>query len=181
VKWGGFDLDDLAFPRRRCRRRRIRIVFAFGPFTKQSARVSGGSYARPPAATAPRTLADVYLDTLVSDLLKRSLVVAFELPADEQTVCHPQFLDKWGNPARVDGVSEWLTDNPNLLNLTPSTDGLSCTIVAVGPLGSATVVCKADADLGAGVKTIFASGAVTVTPGEATQVTLNFDPPTPQP
>lgn len=59
---------------------------------------------------------------------------------------------KKGNPARIDGVPIWMTDNPAVLALTPSEDGMSCRVDAVGPIGAAKLSIKVDADLGDGFK-----------------------------
>jgi hypothetical protein len=91
------------------------------------------------------------------------------------------FVDKKGNPAKVDGVPQWLVDNPNVLALTPATDGMSCTVAAVGPLGTATVSLKADADLGIGVIDVVGAFEVEVTGGQATAVTITPGAPSEQP
>lgn len=101
-----------------------------------------------------------------------SIIMAFTLVDSQKVTITPKFVDKKGNPARVDGKPEWLVDNPNVLALTPADDGLSCVVAAVGPLGTAKVSLKADADLGEGVKEIGGFLDVEVVGGEAVSVEL---------
>lgn len=91
-----------------------------------------------------------------------------------------EILDKKGNPAPVDGVPDWMVDNSELLALTPSADGMSCEIAAVGPLGVATVTFRADADLGTGFKPIMGTSEITLTGGEATVVNITMGTPVEQ-
>lgn len=107
--------------------------------------------------------------------------MAFKLTATQQVDASFTVTDKKGNPAPVDGIPTWSTDNSDLLSLTPSADGKSCTIVAVGPLGTANVFVNADADMGGGTKPIIGRGEITVDAGEATVVNLNFGTPSEQP
>jgi hypothetical protein len=65
-----------------------------------------------------------------------------------------QPVDAKNNPAPVDGVPVWSSSNPAVLTVTASEDGMSATITAVGPLGTAQVAVTADADLGEGVSPI---------------------------
>jgi hypothetical protein len=105
------------------------------------------------------------------------LLVAFQLTITQECKVTTKIVDAKGNPAQVDGIPAWLTDNPNVVALTPSSDGLSCLVAAVGPIGTATVSMTADADLGAGTETlvgipVIAAGpaqAITLTPGPATE------------
>lgn len=107
--------------------------------------------------------------------------MGLQITDSQQFDVTPQFVDKKGNPAKVDGVPEWSTDNTELLALTPAADGMSCTVAAVGPLGAAKVSLKADADLGAGIVDIFGVLDVEVTGGQATSVVLTPGAVTEQP
>lgn len=109
------------------------------------------------------------------------VIMAFDLAATQQVPVSVAFTDKKGNPAPVDGVPTWSTDNSEVLALTPAADGLSCVVAAVGPLGSATVTLQADADLGEGVVSIVGSLSVNVTAGSATVVALTPGVPEEQP
>jgi len=89
-------------------------------------------------------------------------------------------LDKKGNLAPVDGVPVWVTDNSDMVALAPSADGMSCDVMAVGPLGTCNVQVTADADMGQGSQPIIGVGQVTVTGGQATTVTVDFGQPAEQ-
>ena len=85
--------------------------------------------------------------------------------------------DKKGNPAKIDGTPSWATDNSEVVALTPSGDGMQCTIAAVGMIGNAMVQCTVDADLGTGVVPVIGTLDVECTAGPATVVEL--EPGTP--
>lgn len=93
------------------------------------------------------------------------------------TVRVKRFLDARGNPAIVDGVPEWNTDNSDILALEPADDGMSCKVTAVGMVGAAMVQMTADADLGAGFKPLVGTIEFDITPGQATTVELEVDTP----
>lgn len=146
------------------RKPKLKIVPRLGPFREVS-----GTVAKTPQflfARKPK---------------QKETIVAFTLTDSQEVVYTVDFKTKKGNPAKVDGVPEWSTDNTELLALTPAADGLSCKVSAVGPLGKATVTMKADADLGAGVVDIFGTAEVEVGPGTATNVTLTAGAPSEQP
>ena len=77
-----------------------------------------------------------------------------------------QPLDAKGKPAQVDGVPTWLSSNPALVSLVVSEDGLSCVAKAMDN-GSAQISVSADADLGAGIKTLTAILDIEVVSGGA--------------
>lgn len=85
-----------------------------------------------------------------------------------------------GNDAPVDGAPQWASSNSEVLTVTPSEDGMSADVVAVGPLGSATVSVKADADLGEGVSQIAGSMDVEVVASAATTVEITAGETTPK-
>lgn len=87
------------------------------------------------------------------------------------------FKDSHGNVATVDGVPTWATDNTDILALTPSADGMTCEIRAVGMVGGANVQVTADADLGPNVKTIIGTHMVEVSAGEAQVIELEASTP----
>jgi hypothetical protein len=111
---------------------------------------------------------------------KGKVIMAFALSESQQVTLSVKFKTKKGHDAKVDGVPEWLTDNTEVLALTPAPDGLSCLVAAVGPLGTATVSVKGDADLGVGVKPIVGLLEVEVTAGDAATVTLTPGEPSEQ-
>src|SRR5262245_42767554 len=112
---------------------------------------------------------------------ERWLIMANEMTATQEMVLHAKILDRKGNPAPVYGAPSWLTDNTDLLALAPTADGLACAVSAVGPIGSAKVTMRADADMGAGYEEIVGLMDISVTPGKAVTVTLEADTPTEQP
>lgn len=112
---------------------------------------------------------------------KARLMAQFTLADSQQVEITIKVVDKKGQPAQTDGPPAWLTDNSEVLSLTPSADGLSCTVAAVGPLGTATVSVTADADLGAGKIDLAGSLEIEVTAGQATALTLTPGTPSEQP
>lgn len=86
-----------------------------------------------------------------------------------------------GQPAPVDGVPTWLTDNTDAVALEPSADGMSCLVKAVGIAGGAMVQVEADADMGSGVTLIRGTLQVNVTPAPATNIVLTPGPVVVQP
>jgi hypothetical protein len=103
--------------------------------------------------------------------------VANTLTVTQKVPVSVEFKDAKGNPAKVDGTPAWLTDNPNILQLTPSADGLSCDVQAVGVIGKANVQVTADADLGSGVENIIGTAEIEVVGGKATLVNLTVGTP----
>ena len=141
--------------------RRVRVVPRLGPVVEQSG--------------------DVQKTPQFQSRKRGETIMGFALTANQLVNVTVEFKDKKGNAATVDGIPEWLTDNSELLSLTPSPDGLSCVVAAVGPLGTATVTLRADADMGSGVVEVLGTLEVDVGPGSATVVTLTPGTPTDQP
>jgi len=107
--------------------------------------------------------------------------MAFKLTDSQQVDLKIQAVDKKGNPAPIEGV-DWSTDNPNVVALMPSADGLTCTVAAVGPLGNAVITAKADADMDPSNRVeIIGTLEVEITGGTAQQVLLVAGTPTEQP
>lgn len=80
-----------------------------------------------------------------------------------------QITNAHGDPAGVDGVPVWASSDETVLSVTPSPDGLSAMVDTVAP-GMARISVTADADLGAGTKTITGvSEDVNVTAGPSMQ------------
>lgn len=105
--------------------------------------------------------------------------MAFALTSSQKTTVSVQFQDKKGHPATAENI-EWLTDSPALLALTPASDGLSCDVAAVGPLGTGLVTLKADGDLGDGETPIIGTLEVEVGAGNAAVVVLTPGTPVEQ-
>jgi hypothetical protein len=89
------------------------------------------------------------------------------------------FVDAAGNPAKVDGVPQWSSSDETILTVAAAEDGMSAEVVTVGPLGTAQVAVRADADLGEGIKEILATQGFEVVGSEA--VAANFTVGTPEP
>ena len=107
-------------------------------------------------------------------------VTQMNMTDSQQVGLSIQPVDKKGNPAAVDGVPEWASSNSEVVTVEAAADGLSAVAKAVGPLGTATVSVKADADLGAGVTEIAGSLEITITAGGATSVTITAGTPSEQ-
>lgn len=90
-----------------------------------------------------------------------------------------QPLDAYGNPARVDGVPAWQMSDAALGTLTLAADGLSAMFATLGPLGIVQVSATADADLGAGTRTLSATLDIQIEAAEA--VSLGIRAGTPEP
>jgi len=67
----------------------------------------------------------------------------FQITDSQQVGLSLQGADKKGNPTGplpAGTTATWSVDNPNVLAVTPSTDTLSCNVVAVGPLSPGATV-----------------------------------------
>lgn len=107
--------------------------------------------------------------------------MAFQLTSSQRVPVAVDFTDKKGNPAPVDGIPEWLVDNPAVLALSPAADGRSCVVAAVGPLGTARVSMVADADMTTGTRQIVGVLDFEIVAGDAFLVTLTPGTPEEQP
>lgn len=116
-----------------------------------------GPVAKTPLFFCPRLSGEMFMAVSMETIQQFTVTVA---PKDAK-----------GNPAPIENGS-WLTDNTDVLALTPSADGLSCLVQSVGIPGSANVQFTADAKIGEGE--VFLSGvlAVTVTPAQAVTIEL---------
>lgn len=114
-------------------------------------------------------------------LRKWRILMAFQMSDSQQADVTIDARDKKNNPAPLDGVPEWSTDNTDLLLLAPAADGKTCTIKALGPLGTGKVTVKADADLGSGSTEVIGVLDVEITGGQATVINVVPGTPTEQP
>lgn len=94
-----------------------------------------------------------------------------EMTATQQFSATLTPKDRRGNPAKLDGVPTWAVENPTVISIEASEDGLSAVIKAQG-VGESDYNANGDADLGPGTRPIIASGHVKVTQGEATIVEI---------
>lgn len=85
--------------------------------------------------------------------------------------------DKAGNPAPVDGPPAWSLTDPSMGAIAAASDGMSAVFTPAGKLGDVTVQVSADADLGAGVKSIIGELPVSITGGDAAFIALTGGAP----
>lgn len=86
-----------------------------------------------------------------------------------------QWVDKKGNPAKVDGATDWVSSDESILTVEAAAGNpLICNVYSAGPIGPVQVQATADADLGEGVKTITAVCDINVIAGEASGGTISF-------
>lgn len=81
-------------------------------------------------------------------------------------------FDKKGNDAPFDGPPSWLSSDETIGTVTPSSDGLSATVSAVGPLGSFMVTVTADGRLGDEIVPAIGSVAYNVLAGDAVLILI---------
>lgn len=98
-------------------------------------------------------------------------MTTFNLTADQEVALTLQFVDKFNNPVTApSGTPAWSVDNTALATLNVAGDGLSASLVAVGPVGTVNLTVSLDGvngtlqvDVAAG-----AVAAITVVPGAVT-------------
>jgi len=83
-------------------------------------------------------------------------------------------VDKKGNPATIVGPLVWAPSDPAMLAVTPSTDGLSVNVAALGPLGNAQVTVTDSSNGATGVL------ALQVVGGAETAISIPAGTPTEQ-
>jgi hypothetical protein len=88
--------------------------------------------------------------------------------------------DKFGNPAAIDGLPVWESTDETIAAVNPSADGLSCTVVSTGQMGTVQINVRLDADLGDGVRELNGMALLDVNAGAASAIALmlseDFDP-----
>jgi hypothetical protein len=109
--------------------------------------------------------------------------MAYTLPVGMQVAAQVAYVDAGGNAAVVDGEVAWASSDATVASVAVDVDDSTiCTIGAVGPVGAAQVTATADADIGAGVKTLVTLLDITVIAGEAVAGTITITgTPTPIP
>lgn len=109
-------------------------------------------------------------------------IMGLILKDSQQVPFTATFTTKKGNPAKIDGTPEWSVSDPAILTVASvSEDGLSAVVAAVGPVGTAQVSIKADADMGPGVREVIGTADVEVVAGEAVAAGLVGGAPIEQP
>lgn len=111
--------------------------------------------------------ATIYFDAPTTQEEGAPLMTA--LTDGQQIVAHVSELDSKGNPADQPGT--WTVDRTDLVSVTPSTDGLSCTFEALGPIGTAVVSLTVGS-----LPT--ATATLDIVAGDAASVNVTFDDPT---
>lgn len=97
---------------------------------------------------------------------------------DLQTaVAHIEAVDAEGNPAKLDNVPTWVSDNPGTVIVEASPDGMSAVFSSPtpGPLGSAVVTVSA---IVAG-NPVEATVSVDIIASDAVAINVTTDAPTP--
>jgi hypothetical protein len=82
------------------------------------------------------------------------------------------YVDKGGNPAAIDGEVTWSSSNDAIVSVSSQGPDIA-NVMAMSTLGSAQVTASADADLGAGTRTLLTLLDVTVVAGEAVAGTIS--------
>lgn len=95
--------------------------------------------------------------------------MAIIITEDQQFTATIQPISRSGSPAPIDGIPTWGVSDSAVASVIPGADGLSALVVSGVP-GMCQVSVSVDADLGAGVRTIFGTLDVEVKPGEAVSV-----------
>lgn len=102
------------------------------------------------------------------------------MTTSQQFSITPQFKTKSGKAATVDGVPTYGSSDESVAKVVPAADGLTALVVAQG-VGSYSISVSADADLGAGTRTINGSDTGDVTSAEADTVGFSVGPVEEQP
>lgn len=86
-----------------------------------------------------------------------------------------QWNDKGGNAVPVDGPTSWESSDPSILKVEVSTgNSLISNVYSQGPIGTATIQASADADMGQGVRTVYATYDIVVVKGDAVGGDITF-------
>lgn len=99
--------------------------------------------------------------------------MAFLLTADQQVGLSFAATDKYGNSAGIDGAPTWSSSDESKVTVSVGADDKFATAVAVGPIGTAQVSVRADADLGDGAREVVGVLDIEVIAGEASIVALS--------
>lgn len=91
-----------------------------------------------------------------------------------------EFLDKKGNPAKVDGVPTWLVGNTAFIDsIKVSADGMGAQLHLLAVVDVSQVTINADVDIGAGMKNVDFVDTISSIPGEAVSANFKFGTVTP--
>jgi hypothetical protein len=102
-------------------------------------------------------------------------ILMFVMTDSQKTKLSIAVVDKKGNPADVDGAPTWTSSDPSIVAVTPSEDGFTADVVAVGPIGQAQVNVTVDADMGEGKTELSGVLDVQIVGGAAASVAISAD------
>jgi hypothetical protein len=104
-------------------------------------------------------------------------VTNMQMTDTEKCTAHVRATTSEGNPATLADVPVWNSDDPTVVTVEPSPDGMTCVIKSPspGPLGSAVVTVSAKI----GTETVESTLAVDIVAGDATKLEITTDAPTP--
>jgi hypothetical protein len=104
-------------------------------------------------------------------------VTNMQMTDTEKCTAHVSATTSEGNPATLADVPVWNSDDPTVVTVEPSPDGMTCVIKSPspGPLGSAVVTVSAKI----GTETVESTLAVDIVAGDATKLEITTDAPTP--
>jgi hypothetical protein len=104
-------------------------------------------------------------------------VTKMQMTDTEKCTAHVSATTSEGNPATLADVPVWNSDDPTVVTVEPSPDGMTCVIKSPspGPLGSAVVTVSAKI----GTETVESTLAVDIVAGDATKLEITTDAPTP--
>jgi hypothetical protein len=122
---------------------------------------------------SPPSLAGVWITIKGGDVIvKGKSPMAYTLPDEMQVHVTVGYVDKNGNPAKVDGDTTWSTSHPDIADVTvDSTDSTKALVIGKG-IGQAQITTSADADMGEGVTQILATLDIDVVAGQAVAATI---------
>lgn len=96
------------------------------------------------------------------------------LKSGEKAILKLRILDASGNPARVEGDKvTWSSSDPSIGELKVDKDEMGAEFIQSGAVGKTMIQCKADADLGEGVKELVAEMEIETLSGEAVLMELS--------
>lgn len=101
----------------------------------------------------------------------------FTLPDDKKVTVKVAYVDAQGHPAKVDGPVTWSSSDNAIATVTvDAADSSKATVApssaAGSVLGQAQITAEADADLGAGTRTLITTFDVEVVAGAAVKGTI---------
>jgi propanediol utilization protein len=97
----------------------------------------------------------------------------YTLPVDHFAQMEVSYVDAKGNPAEIDGPVTWQSSDDTVVTLdVDQSDSSIVKVTPVGKIGQVQITATADADLGAGVKTLVTPCDIEVVAGEAVAGTI---------